>query len=152
VWGVVSYTNYIMDNLYIAFFAATPLSWILFRDECVISYLAKKYDNPMYILGSEPENAADMRVFFSDSHRYKLFIRLNTAFFVYSILAVNNRSVYVPDMVIVTAIGWYVFYCFYIEQKNKYREQFRPWYKIVMFYCFTMVILQCSQNAFGKSK
>ena len=46
--------------MYIMSFVFIPLSWIMCKDECIISYVCKKLENPHYQLGSEPENVKDI--------------------------------------------------------------------------------------------
>jgi hypothetical protein len=63
----------ILDNFYLISFLLLPLSWVICKDECIISYLLKKYQNPHYQLGDEPENTKDISDLFPSSNYYLFF-------------------------------------------------------------------------------
>jgi len=65
------------DTFYVIFFVSVPLLWAVCKDECIVSYLAKKIQNPHYILGSEPENATDMSDLFPSQRHYFYFYNAN---------------------------------------------------------------------------
>jgi hypothetical protein len=39
------------DKYFLLYFILMNLSWVLFKDECLISYIYKKVENPDYVLG-----------------------------------------------------------------------------------------------------
>jgi hypothetical protein len=62
-----------LDRAYIATISSTILSWIILRDECLISYYVKKRANPAYILGTNPESE-DMSDLFPHVWQYKVIV------------------------------------------------------------------------------
>lgn len=42
------------DVYFVAFAFITVLSWIVFKNECILSYYEKKMENPDYEMGSDP--------------------------------------------------------------------------------------------------
>ena len=55
IYGFLFAKHVLCDKLYAVSFVFIPFSWVVCKDECIISYLIKKYENPHYILGTEPE-------------------------------------------------------------------------------------------------
>ena len=52
IYGFLSSKNIFFDKLYVISFISIPFSWIICKDECIISYVMKKIENPNYILGN----------------------------------------------------------------------------------------------------
>ena len=66
-----------LDKLYLIIFIIIPLSWVFFKNECIISYYIKKYNNPEYILGSQPNNIDDITELFPNKLSYEIFFHIN---------------------------------------------------------------------------
>ena len=60
MYGFVFIKNIIFDKLYIISFISIPFSWVIFKNECIISYISKKIENPHYTLGNDPSNVKDI--------------------------------------------------------------------------------------------
>ena len=93
LYGFIKTNNntIICDYIYIISFVSISLSWLLLKDECLISYIDKKYSNPNYILGSEPYNVNDIIDLFPSKQFYNIFYIVNHFFRLSSIIIVNNR-------------------------------------------------------------
>ena len=73
---IITFNN--LDKLYIVTFIFIPFSWSFCKDECIVSYLIKKYENPKYILGSEAENADDLINLFPNKNIYFIINKINS--------------------------------------------------------------------------
>jgi len=91
MYGFVLPGGPILDYLYILAFYSIPLSWLLCRGECVISYLAKKIKNPNYQLGSESDNHSDLVDLFPNKQYYHLFSITSTLTYFTSTHIVYHR-------------------------------------------------------------
>lgn len=75
-----------LDYIYIFIFILINLHWVIFKGECIISYLHKKYDNVQYILGSEPMKMDDMKSVFTMIFPKELFTYYITTLIVLTIV------------------------------------------------------------------
>ena len=73
MYGFIMRKHIFLDQLYMMSFVTIPLSWIIFKDECIISYLAKKIKNHHYTLGNEPENVNDISDLFTNKQQYFIY-------------------------------------------------------------------------------
>lgn len=97
-------TAYYLDHIYLALFVIVPFSWLFFRGECVISYIAKKMEDPNYVMGSDPANIKDMADLFPNETYYKIFNHLNNLFYAISVFIVNERTLRLSNTTVVAAI------------------------------------------------
>lgn len=42
LYGIITTENTLYDNLYVLSFVGLPISWVLCKDECYVSYCMKK--------------------------------------------------------------------------------------------------------------
>ena len=49
IYGLISFENNLFDKIYIISYVSIPLSWLICKDECIISYAIKKYENSIRI-------------------------------------------------------------------------------------------------------
>ena len=110
LYGFVLPCRPILDYLYILAFYGIPLSWLLCRGECVISYLAKKIKNPNYVLGSESDNHSDLVDLFPNKSCYHLFSITSTLSYFTSTHVVYHRRY--------RGIDCGVFFCSDIGEKS----------------------------------
>jgi hypothetical protein len=148
-YGFISYQlinyehkNYILpfdklDKLYIVSFISIPFSWSFCKDECIISYLIKKYENPKYILGSEAENADDLINLFPNKNVYFIINKINPILRMGSIILVNNRTTQISYFIISPVILLYLFYIYDIIFKFNYRKKYISIYGLhsLFIYC-----------------
>ena len=84
--------NYIYyDILYIIYFLLIVLSYILFNNECLISYYAKKKINKTYIAGSKMNYYPEMHIFTHNDQLIKLYFTTTTLLYIYSLYIVIER-------------------------------------------------------------
>ena len=50
---------------------------MLCKDECIISFLMKKLENPEYVLGKDPSDVSDIINIFPNKKTYELFFHIN---------------------------------------------------------------------------
>jgi hypothetical protein len=85
------------DTLYLMWYYLLPVSWLLCRGECLVSYLAKKIKNPDYRLGSEANDHSDLVDLFPSKRVYRLFSLVSTATYFTSVQLVFNRTYKDPE-------------------------------------------------------
>ena len=91
MYGFVGNGLPILDYLYLLAYYVIPLSWLLCRGECVISYMAKKINNPNYRLGSESDNHSDLVELFPNKQCYHFFSIVSTMTYFTSTQIVYHR-------------------------------------------------------------
>jgi hypothetical protein len=134
----------ILDNLYLISFLLLPLSWIICKDECIISYLLKKYQNPYYQLGDEPENTKDISDLFPSSNYYLFFYHSNHLLRIVSVIIVNHRntssSSQISYFLFYPTLIMYSIYIYDITFRLCYRKRLYPYFQI-LFSAFLFTIL-----------
>lgn len=121
-----------MDTIYLLSFVSLPFSWILCKDECVISYVLKKYKNPEYQLGNEPENSNDISDLFPNINSFSIFQHTNHILRIGSVILVNNRlDTSIPYSILTPVFVMYTFYVYDIHYKWDFRYQFYPYFHLL---------------------
>jgi hypothetical protein len=153
IYGIIIAKNILFDKIYITIFLSIPISWILFKDECIISYAIKKYNNKNYILGNNPEDVNDISDLFFNKHLYTLFYHSNQILQIISIFIVNNRTTNISNFYFVPTILFYTFYIYDILYKINYRKKLYPYFQAILLfyliYCIYIIAtinLQIQQN------
>lgn len=80
-----------VDILFLAFCTIVVITWALFDGECIISYIAKKIDNPDYVMGSDPRNLMDMVRLFQNEALFSAFLQCNNIACILAIYIANSR-------------------------------------------------------------
>jgi hypothetical protein len=140
VYGFLFQQHFFMDRLYLFQFVVIPLSWIVCKDECLISYIVKKYKNPSYELGREPNNVEDMSGLFSSEISWLLFYNINYALRIGSLWIVNQRTTQISSYVITPTLLLYSFYVYDILLGSQYRKRITPYFEIVFSLCLVCMI------------
>ena len=91
MYGFIVPSLSILDYLYLFSYYGIPLSWLLCRGECVISYIAKKIKNPNYQLGSDSDNHSDLVELFPNKQCYHIFSITSTVTYFTSTYIVYHR-------------------------------------------------------------
>jgi len=153
IYGIIIAKNIIFDRIYLTIFLSIPVSWILFKDECIISYAIKKYNNKQYILGNNPEDVDDISNLFFNKRLYTLFYHSNQVLKIISIIIVNNRTINISYFIFVPTILLYTFYIYDILYKINYRKKLYPYFQVILLLYLTSSIyiiattnLQIQQN------
>jgi len=131
IYGILFQKN-TFDILYLQSFLCISISWLVFKDECIISYLMKKYENPKYVLGSEPENITDIIEILPEPIYY-VFFYINHYLRMISVLVVNNRTTTISYYICIPSILMYTFYVYDIHYKMQIRKHAYPYFQIVFF-------------------
>lgn len=135
IYGFIIWKNILFDKLYIISFVSIPLSWVICKDECIISYMMKKIENPNYVLGSEPENVKDISNLFANEYQYMIFYNVNTLLRICSVIIVNKRTAHVSYMNFIPTCMLYLYYNYDITYKLNYRKKLYPYFQIILCFC-----------------
>jgi len=140
VYGFIIGKNNLFDKLYIISFASITFSWIIFKDECVVSYIIKKIENPNYILGNEPDNVKDISSLFTNERQYIIFYNINILLRIGSVIIVNKRTTNIDYLTIIPTCLLQLFYTYDIIYKLNYRKKMYPYFQITLcLYLFTTI-------------
>lgn len=132
IYGFIVWKNILVDKLYIISFVSIPFSWVIFKDECIISYMMKKIENPNYVLGSEPENVKDISNLFANEYQYTIFYNVNTLLRIWSVIIVNKRTTCINYMIFIPTCILYLYYNYDITYKLNYRKKLYPYFQIIL--------------------
>ena len=139
IYGFIIGKNILFDKLYIISFVSIPFSWIICKDECIISYLIKKIEKKNYILGSEPENVKDITNLFINEQQYFIFYNINNLLRILSVIIVNKRTTHINYIILIPMYILYLFYTYDITYKLNYRKLLYPYFQIILcLYLFTI--------------
>uniref|UniRef100_A0A6C0JXA2 Uncharacterized protein n=1 Tax=viral metagenome TaxID=1070528 RepID=A0A6C0JXA2_9ZZZZ len=125
-----------LDNIYAITFISIPFSWILCKDECIISYIVKKWNDPTYIMGTNPADASDIPVIFTNAIISYWTFHINTFVRIWSIYIVNTRTCHIPNYVFGPSILLYLVYVNDIQHEWNYRKRAYPLFQLTAFIYF----------------
>jgi hypothetical protein len=137
IYGFIFNKNLFFDKLYIISFLLIPFSWIIFNDECFISYLIKKLNNPNYILGTKPHDIQDITDLFTNKNYYMIFYNINNILRVLSVIIVCTRSFYINQYLLISTLILYLYYNYDITLEINSRKHIYPYFHII----FSILIL-----------
>jgi hypothetical protein len=139
LYGFIFIKNETLDKLYMISFVTIPFSWIICKDECIISYISKKIENPSYKLGDEPENITDINMFFKNKSQYLVFYNINNVIRICSVIIVNERTTHINNYICIPTFILYLFYNYTITYKLHYAKNLYPYFHIIIsIYLFTI--------------
>ena len=139
IYGFIIGKNIVLDKLYIISFVSIPFSWIICKDECIISYIIKKVENNNYILGNEPENVKDISHLFTNEKQYLIFYNVNNFLRIFSVIIVNKRTTNINYVILIPTCLLYLCYNYDITYKLNYRKLLYPYFQMILcFYFFTI--------------
>lgn len=120
-YGIYSYPNK-LDKFYILLFLSLEFSRWYNKNECLISYYVKKWNNPEYCLGENSGNYEDMVCVFNGNVRlYKYFENIMSICYIYSLIVINIRTWVFPNCI------WCLFlFCYFIYP---YKELYSNYYQ-----------------------
>jgi len=125
LYGIIIQKHILLDKLYFVSVIMIPLSWILCKDECLVSYLVKKYKNPEYVLGSEPADVNDIEELFTNRSFYNKFCHINHGLRMVSMILVNNRTTKISYLLLVPTFILYTIYIRHVFFIPTYNEKSR---------------------------
>ena len=133
------------DFYYIGYVLLLVVSWLAFKDECLITYAYKKYKNPDYVMGQDSNKLKDSEDIFGEELSRSV-INIIITLTIISIYCVSKRSHFAPNYVwslFVLFLALYLliqrkFYAprFYDAHLKKYNPAFR-----IMFLAITGLYL-----------
>lgn len=132
-YGLISNSNYFWDKYYLISSVCIPISWLFFKDECIISYIVKKIENPKYKLGDRPNDIKDIAIFFTNNN-YLYFSIFNSILRVISFTIANNRSFNISYYLIIPINIMYFFYSNDINFKLNLRKRTSPYFDFILSY------------------
>ena len=134
IYGMITIKMPVLDNIYVFSIIGVSFSWILCKDECLISYWIKKYEHPEYILGESPENVSDISDLFPNKELYLWFYHIGNVCRVYSVFLVNGRSIHISSWILHPTMILYIFYVYDILYNTSFRKWLFPYFQIVFGY------------------
>lgn len=140
-YGILTNPHPYLDTLYMVGVFLLPYSWVMCEDECVLSYVVKKYQDPSYRLGSAPE-INDISELFCTQRQYLLFYTASNAVRVMSIFLVNDRTTHIHACILFPTCFFYVFYSEDIACQWNYRKYFFPYFQITLCALIQLSILE----------
>jgi len=147
LYGFLVIKNDLLDKIYIITFVTIPFSWIIFRDECIISYIAKKVVNTDYILGSDPENIEDITNLLDKvlcKENQDILLNICSLLRIYSIYIVNLRTTRVCNTILLPTCVLYFLY-------KEYRKLFYPYIQILFCLYIFSVMFSVARGARSKN-
>jgi len=132
VYGYFINQHILFDTLYVMSFISIPFSWLLCKDECIISYIAKKLEHSNYMLGDEPENVKDVSSLFANEKQYMIFYNINIFLRIGSVFIVNNRTTKISSFIFIPTCFMYLLYNYDITYKLDYRKIMYPYFQLVL--------------------
>lgn len=101
----ILFRNKISYTLFILVYILTPISWMLCKDECFISYVVKKINNPEYKLGDSPDDYNDIIELVNDKDRLENVYTAMTTVELISLFIVQQSTPSInPFLFLVVAI------------------------------------------------
>jgi hypothetical protein len=101
----ILFRNKISYTLFILVYILTPISWMLCKDECFISYVVKKINNPEYKLGDSPDDYNDIIELVNDKDRLEIVYTAMTTVELISLFIVQQSTPSInPLLFLVVAI------------------------------------------------
>ena len=95
---VYPYVTTTYDTFYLLYFLGMVLSYVVLKNECLISYCAKKQIDHGYVLGSRLNYYPEMHIFTKNDKHIKFYFTVTTIIYIHSlsivILRVDNKNIY----------------------------------------------------------
>jgi len=126
--------NPIVNNIFIFSYTVTPISWILFKDECIISYFVKKIYNPYYKLGQVPNDYADLISIFRDINILNFIYNTNTILQCLSIFVIQQNTPSISYLTFYTPMVLRLIYAYDIKWDTKFRKITFPYFHGIVLY------------------
>lgn len=125
-------------DIFILTYSLSPISWMLCKNECIISYLVKKYKNPKYILGSNPYSYMDITELFEYINAVKMLQVTYTAITLLqsaSLMIVQQSTPTIHPLIFYIPMALKIGYSFEIVNKD-----IRIYYKGMMISSFSLLL------------
>jgi hypothetical protein len=90
---VYPYITDAYDRVYLIYFILIVLSYILLKNECLISYVSKRIIDNSYRAGQKMNYYPEMYIFTKNDQHIKVYFTLMSLLYVYSLFIVVMRNV-----------------------------------------------------------
>ena len=126
------------DFYYIGYVLLLVVSWLTFKDECLITYAYKKYKNPDYVMGQDSNKLKDSEDIFGEELSRSV-INIIITLTVISIYRVSKRNNFAPSYVWISFVLFLALYL--LIQRKFYAPRFydahlkkhNPTFRILFF-------------------
>ena len=139
---IVYPSNFLEETIFITLYALTPISWILCKDECLVSYIIKKLNNPQYSLGDEPNNYKDMLDVCFNEYIFNISFHMNTILQIISLFVIKHRYENINTRMFYTSLVTKLIYIYDIKYNTSIRKILYPWFQIIMLCSFSGLLIQ----------
>jgi len=126
----------ITNNLFILSYTVTPITWILCKDECLISFLVKKIYNPNYQLGETPNDYYDLTTAIRNINILNNIFNTNTILQCLSIFVIQQNTQLVSPISFYIPMVLRLIYVYDIKWDTKFRKITFPYFQGIMLYSF----------------
>ena len=126
----------IINNIFISAYTITPISWILCKDECIISFWVKKIYNPSYKLGQVPHEYPDIVAAIQDLHILNFIYNTNTFLQCLSVVVIQQNTPTISPISFYTPMMLRLIYAYDIKWDTKFRKITFPYFQGIMLYSF----------------
>lgn len=150
------FKNYLFDNIYIFMCVILIISWIVFKNECCISLIAKKLLNKNYKAGDDVSNFVDMEKF--SPFLFKYFIQAYPLIIIYIIgliymVSRRNRILDTKLLILLLCILFiYILYTKKFCNEKLYDElkidDYVPYVKFVFLIILLYILFKISSNIY----
>jgi len=130
------YHHPISNNIFIFSYTITPISWILCKDECIISYLVKKIYNPCYLLGNSPNYYPDLVSILGDIDTLNFIYNTNTILQCISIFHIQQNTPSISSISFYAPMILKLIYAYDIKWDTKFRKITFPYFQGMMLYYY----------------
>jgi len=135
-------STFFEKSIFVTLYAMTPISWILCKDECLVSYCIKKLNNPQYVLGDEPHNYKDMEDIFVNLQLYDALFHVNTLLQTVSLFIIKQKHENINSPIFYIALITKLIYIYDIKYNRNIRKILYPWFQIIMLSSFAGLLFQ----------
>ena len=141
----------IADTIFVSFICILALSWMLFKNECLISYTIRKMKDPNYVMGSDAVEMDDFKKLFGPIWAKYVADGLLIFMFI-SFFLVSMRSKLLPVYLIYLFVSCSVIYLLSIRKFFDVDPLYRLWSPVDSAFrlLFTIVIIASLYSLFSK--
>ena len=132
----ICYKHPISDKIFILAYTITPISWILCKDECIVSFFVKMLYNPRYILGQAPNDYSDLVSAFRDIHIVNTIFNANTFFQCLSVFYIQQNTLSISPVTFYVPMILRLIYAYDIKWDTKFRNITFPYFQGIMLYAY----------------
>jgi hypothetical protein len=132
----IIYQNPIINKIFISAYTITPISWILCKDECIISFFVKKMYNPSYVLGEAPHDYPDLVTAIRDLHILNFIYNTNTFLQCLSLFVIQQNTQSISPISFYIPMILRLIYAYDIKWDTKFRKITFPYFQGIMLYSF----------------